>query len=260
MEEVIMLLGDRPRRILQCLRESGTPITLSHCAERLWHRSRTVIDNISDGHFDIRLTPFRQNCPLYIEPRQLVGISFQQEYGSGKDRFIFGSSVLAESGGTSQMIRLTMPEEIELVRNKSFIRADAPSESPIVVNLRHRSYSGDALVSQAYHGTLLNISAEGLTIAVDATLQSNIRKGYCLGVTFVPADRETPLSFSAYVRHVLPTQSAEQLCLDMEIVGLEASPEGRMVLRRLCCIVTMYRNLAQQQSVSLIHQAITAMT
>jgi hypothetical protein len=66
-----------------------------------------------------------------------------------------------------------------------------------------------------------------------------------VGVRFTPMPYETPLMFTAQVRNVLPTAGRDGLCLGLQIVGLEASEEGREVLARLAAVVDRYYQMNQ---------------
>ena len=51
--------------------------------------------------------------------------------------------------------------------------------------------------------------------------------------------------FCGQIRNMLPTADGKNICLGAQIVGLEASPEGRQVLERLCGIVERYHQINQ---------------
>jgi len=56
---------------------------------------------------------------------------------------------------------------------------------------------------------------------------------------------EKPLILDAQIRNILPTADGKNICLGLQIVGLEASPEGRGVLQRLCNVVERYFQINQ---------------
>jgi hypothetical protein len=56
---------------------------------------------------------------------------------------------------------------------------------------------------------------------------------------------EMPLMFDAQIRNILPTAGEKSICLGLRIVGLEASPEGRQVLQRLCNVAEHYYQINQ---------------
>jgi hypothetical protein len=74
---------------------------------------------------------------------------------------------------------------------------------------------------------------------------ADFRKGQFLGVRFTPMPYEIPLMFNAQVRNVLPTADHTGLCLGLQIVGLEASEDGRQTLSRLAQVVERYHQINQ---------------
>ncbi len=78
-----------------------------------------------------------------------------------------------------------------------------------------------------------------------AALATGFKKGQFVGVRFTPLPYETPLMLSAQIRNVLPTADGQNASLGLQIVGLEASPEGREVLTRLIGVVERYYQINQ---------------
>ena len=116
-------------------------------------------------------------------------------------------------------------------------------------------------------GFLVDISAGGAQVIVPckdtkpcastasgeetaAAGESEFHKGQFLGVRFTPMPYEMPLMFNVQVRSVLPTADHTGLCLGLQIVGLEASEEGRQVLNRLAKVVECYHQINQSEGPS----------
>jgi hypothetical protein len=76
---------------------------------------------------------------------------------------------------------------------------------------------------------------------------ADFRKGQFLGVRFTPMPYELPLMFNAQIRNVLPTADHTGLCLGLQIVGLEASEDGRQTLSRLAQVVERYHQINQSE-------------
>ncbi len=251
VDEVIMLLGEKSREILDCVQQNRIPAKMSYCIDQRWRRNRVFIETLTDESLVVTVTPRMSSSELGIQHGQLVGISFQCEYGHSQDRFIFGSEVL---GAQNEQISLAMPEEIEIVRNKSFLRCAVPEGVIIDTEMCQKKQQDGRLVKAAAHicqgwsGQLIELSADSLSVAVSTMQGPDLRKGDYLTVRFVPFDNETPLTVNACVKSMMPTEKAQEVSLDMEIIGLEASPEGRMVLRRLCSVVSQYRQQAKPVS------------
>ena len=90
-----------------------------------------------------------------------------------------------------------------------------------------------------------SLSKHGADAQAGAGGETEFRKGQFMGVRFTPMPYETPLMFSAQIRNVLPTADRTGLCIGLQIVGLEASEEGREVLGRLTKVVEHYHKVNQ---------------
>jgi hypothetical protein len=109
------------------------------------------------------------------------------------------------------------------------------------------------------HGRLIDISAGGAKVVVpqpDGSAAIDFKKGQFVGVRFTPMPYETPVLVSAQIRNILPTADGRSAALGLQIVGLEASAEGREILARLTGIVEKYYQMNQtstkQQSVEAV--------
>jgi hypothetical protein len=220
--------------------------------------------------------------PINIQVHQPVGISLKYGYG----KFIFETTVIAleppsdsTSGGT---IALLVPDRIEMVQRRSYFRVNVPGSLRVNVMLWHRRCTDEMpqmLVSAEqveagqqteaqtsdvrrtppecyWQGRLADISAGGLQVVIDNPVRRSesedggqkpdFKRGQFLGLRFTPMPYEMPLMFNAQIRNILPTADQKSICLGLQIVGLEASPEGRQVLQRLCNVVEHYYQLNQR--------------
>ena len=107
------------------------------------------------------------------------------------------------------------------------------------------------------HGRLIDISAGGAQVVVpheSLTTGANFKKGQFIGMRFTPIPYETPMVLCAQIRNILPTADGKDSStadgkdssLGLQIVGLEASCEGREVLNRLIGIVDQYYQMNQE--------------
>ncbi len=123
----------------------------------------------------------------------------------------------------------------------------------VIVPLKHGA-GGDA--SSGY--PLANAAPAEAAAPVVGTAQSvpgaapragtaDFRKGQFLGVRFTPMPYEVPLMFNVQIRNVLPTADHAGLCLGLQIVGLEASEDGRQTLSRLAKVVERYHQINQAE-------------
>jgi hypothetical protein len=248
VNEVIILHGNKPGRILQAVIENKIPVIMSYLSNQRWRVVRAMITSLEDNRFEVKVSPQKKSHSINVQINQSVGISLKYGYGDGYDKFIFGATVTGFKSSSSpggDTIALAVPEQIELVQRRSYQRVDVPKSLEVKVQLWHRYYmSGEGMASaevrQNWRGTLVDISAGGVQIAIDAAQISDFKKGQSLGLRFTPMHYETPLMFNAQIRNILPTADGKSICLGLQMVGLEASPEGRLILQRLCSIVEQY--------------------
>lgn len=267
MNEAMTPRGVEPGKILQIAIEKKVPAIMSYLSKQKWHVAKVVLAELVGDRLSVEsmATPKRQR-PINIRVDQPVGISFKYEYG----KFVFDTTVVGlepsrkdgdhrEGGGT---IILTVPDKIEVVQRRSYFRVSVPASLNVKVLLWHRSgkrdqrshvHGGAEDIQNGTTGRLVDISAGGaqVVVPVGASAEANpgqegdFKKGQFVGMRFTPVPYETPLVLSAQIRNVLPTADGQNASLGLQIVGLEASPEGREVLTRLIGIVEQYYQINQ---------------
>ncbi|MBN2128933.1 MAG: PilZ domain-containing protein [Sedimentisphaerales bacterium] len=261
MSEIAMLQGHESQTVLQTVVEEQSPAILSYLSKDKWHVAKVVLRELAANRLYVEgYHSGRRPHPINIRVNQPVGVNFKHAYG----KFVFDTTVVglepatrSDSGGT---IVLAIPEEIGVVQRRSYFRVSVPESLKVNVVLWHRT--GSSRVQETAHdyheGRLLDISAGGAQIAVPlkggpndgptAASESDFHKGQFLGVRFTPMPYETPLMFNVQIRNVLPTADRKALCLGLQIVGLEASEEGRHVLSRLASVVERYYDINQSSA------------
>ncbi len=94
----------------------------------------------------------------------------------------------------------------------------------------------------------MDISAGGAQVIVPSQNdagKASFKKGQFVSMRFTPLPYETPLMLNAQIRNILPTADEKNASLGLQFIGLEASSEGREVLRRLIGIVERYFQINQ---------------
>jgi hypothetical protein len=261
MKEVAMLGAAEPREILQAVIGKKVPAIMSYLSRGKWHVAKVLLTDLGACRLNAEVLPTKRPHPINIRPDQPVGISVKYGYG----KFIFESKVVAlepSSDGTSGgTIALEAPDRIEIVQRRSYFRVEVPESLKVNVLLWHRGQQnmdsksdeeqlgtdgGDQVPAGHYwQGRLIDISAGGAQIALSSADGQDFRNGQFIGIRFTPMPYETPLMFSAQIRNILPTADGKSSCLGVQTVGLEASPEGREVLQRLCGVVERYYQINQ---------------
>ncbi len=242
-------------------------IELVGTSEKSWEEAaRTAVEAAGKSLKNLRVAEVNK-LDMKVEDgkvtafRARVGLSFKYGYG----KFVFDTTVEGlepscspqadrERGGT---IVLAVPQKIEVVQRRSYFRVSVPESLKVEALLWHRSgklkekrHLHDAAdeMHNCCHGRLDDISAGGAQITVpheNGVPKTNLKKGQFIGVRFTPTPYETPVMFTAQIRNVLPTADGESSSLGLQIVGLEASPEGRQILTRLIHVVEQYYQMNQ---------------
>ena len=264
MNETVMLRGDRPREILQTVIEEKVPAIMSYLSRGKWHVAKVQPTYLGANRLSIQISPRKKPHPINIRVDQPVGISLKYGYG----KFVFDTTVVdyepssgPASGGT---IILAVPDRIELIQRRSYFRVAVPGSLRVNVLLWHRLHATMVSACQKSQksgpdsrqmplkhyrqGRLIDISAGGAQVSVDAGQGPDFKKGQFIGLQFTPLPYETPLMFDAQIRNILPTADNKSFCLGLQIVGLETSPEARAVLHRLCNVVEQYYQINQSSA------------
>lgn len=266
MSDIVMLQGPDSQAVLEAVVQSQSPAIMSYLSKDKWHVAKVVMKQLSTdpihGAAAGRLYVEGYHAvgkphPINIRIDQPVGMNFKHSYG----KFVFDTTVVSlepssdpQAGGT---IVLAMPERLGVIQRRSYFRVNVPPSLKVNIVLWHRTGKRSATekTHMYYEGRLMDISAGGAQAIIPlkqgaeaqpgAAGEAEFRKGQFMGVRFTPMPYETPLMFSAQIRNVLPTADHTGLCIGLQIVGLEASEEGREVLGRLTTVVEHYHRVNQ---------------
>lgn len=265
MSDIVMLQGPDSQTVLQAVVQSQSPAIMSYLSKDKWHVAKVVmkqfvVNSPHGGTGKLFVEGYHSTGrphPINIRLEQPVGMNFKHAYG----KFVFDAVVVdlepssdPQSGGT---IVLAVPERIGVIQRRSYFRVNVPPVLKVNVVLWHRTgkRGGEEKAHVYYEGRLVDISAGGAQVIVPLKRsvegqsggagETDFHKGQFMGVRFTPMPYETPLMFSAQIRNVLPTADRTGLCVGLQIVGLEASEEGREVLGRLANVVEHYHKVNQ---------------
>jgi hypothetical protein len=265
---LVMLAGDDCQKILQNAVQKKAPAIMSYLSKDKWHVAKVVLTGLGADRLTAEGIGSGKNPrPINIQINQPVGISFKYGYG----KFVFDTTVAGlepssdpNAGGT---IILVVPDRLGVVQRRSYFRVNVPESLKVNVVLWCR---GSKLLPKDpmrnwpltetghyFQGRLVDISAGGAQVMVPLQIDSptagepkmeDFRRGQFIGLRFTPMPYETPLMFSAQVRNILPAADQKSIFLGLQIVGLEASPEGREVLSRLVDVVERYHQINQSSA------------
>jgi c-di-GMP-binding flagellar brake protein YcgR len=279
MNEMVTLREEQTEKILNAVINEKTPAILSYSSRGKWHVAKVLLVDLSQGKLKIAsLHTNQKQHPINIQVEQPVGISFKHKFG----KFIFDTTIASLEPSASQQsnectggtIVLAAPEQIKVIERRSYYRVEVPNSMKVKVLLWHRSAKHDSTdhahsrqeqVRDCCQGRLIDISAGGAQIIAynnealntdenqstpnnnnsTSSENMNFKKGQFIGLRFTPMPYETPLTLSAQIRNVLATEDGQGVSIGLQIIGLEASPEGHETLARLISVVDKYYQINQ---------------
>lgn len=260
MNEVVMMDRSKTEEILQTAIDQKVTAIMSYLSKGKWHVAKVLVTAIDPATLSVQTThSYKKQQPINININQPVGISFKYDYG----KFVFDTTVVGLEPATDTdaggKIVLKAPEQIECFQRRSYFRVEVPESLKVNVTLWHRKSRQQALeqVSDTAgdggnytRGRLVDISAGGAQVVLDDDSSSELqfRNGQFIGMRFTPLPYETPLLLNAQIRNALPRADGNSIYLGLQIVGLEASPEGRKTLARLVGVVERYYKMNQPEA------------
>ncbi len=248
MNNVVMLCGAEPRKVLHAVIGKKVPVILSYLSRSKQHIAKVVMTKLGANILEMEVLPRKEPQPINIHINQDVSISLKYGYG----KFVFESKIIdlkpslnPESGG---IIVINVPVRIELVQRRSYFRVNVPKSMKVCARIWYGCLQGNGSNSKPEHhweGALVDISAGGAQIAIDANQKQNFRAGQFVVMQFTPMPYETAFTLNTQIRKVLLTADKGHVCVGLQIIGLETSSQGRQTLQRLCDIVEQYYQLNQ---------------
>ncbi len=268
MNEVFTLQRDWVEEILRTTIEKKVPAIMSYLSNGKGRIAKVLLTNLGVNSLNVKGTRSKkQPHPISLKVSQTVGISFKHSFGKCVfDTTVVGFEPSSEPthGGT---IILAVPDWIKAVHRRSKFRVDVPKSFKVNVVLWHRGgrFRKKSVIwapvrepRDYFQGRLVNISADGAQIVVpyyEGVIQGHFgiqkpvfKKGQFIGLRFTPMPYQTSLMFNARIRKILQTSDNKSISIDMQIIGLDSTPQGRQVLSRLVETVKQYYQINQSNA------------
>ena len=277
MDNSAILSEAEPRKIVETLIKEKVPGVMTYLSRGKWHAIKVLLTRLGASVLEVEVSPRNSSDNARKKPRtatqkpQPLNICIEQPVGlsikHGHGKFIFETKITGFEPSDSQTsggaITVAVPEKIELLQRRSYFRVEVPKSLKVKAVLWHRRCSdpsAKAYTDKAdlddnpqnwpsgyWQAELIDVSAGGGQIVIDAAQQPDFKRGQFIGLRFTPMPYETPLLLNAQIRHILPTADGRSLCYGLQFVGLEASQKGRETLQRLCKIVEQYYQMSHSQ-------------
>ncbi len=237
--------------ILKKAADEQITAVMSHLFRGKWHMTKVTITALTPNtlHVDISGSENHRLGNIMID--QPVGMSLE----AGSSKYVFETAVTGlepsvNDTGEGKII-LTVPDRVEKMQRRADARASVPESLNVKVLFWHRGYADETTampIENYWQGSLIDISAVGLRIAVDLDQEANFRTGQFIDLQFTPMPYEKPLHLEGQVRHVARTDGGGEVSLGIQVIGLEATRQGRQKLQRMHNIVADYQKASGVQT------------
>lgn len=217
----------------------GISLNISYLTDGKWKLTSGEISQATEDSVEITPAQAAIPCSEILRVEQPVGISFKMDHS----KFVFESRVVTcncENGG----FVLELPEKIEKMPRRSYIRVPVPEKMFVRVIFWHRGHNDDKDFipkENCWEGKLINLSAGGMKISISEDKKCHFEPGQLVGLQFTPMPYEKPVLLEGLIRHIEEKEGFIEL--GMEFLGLEASWEGRTKTRKLVDIVEKYDSI-----------------
>ena len=243
--------GNELKEILDELVKSSAPGQMTRLSEGKWHQQKITLTKLVDGRLHVLCTAKRSSHLADIQVDLPVGISCKHH----DNKVIFETTVTdfdpsanSPKGGT---ISLALPDRIEMVEKRGYVRVTPPEALSIKVMFWHRGYddnSTDVPTENYWQGQLVNLSASGMQIGIAASKELNFDIGQFIGIQFTPMAYQKPFVLEGQIRHIIKAHDGSTIRLGVQILGLEANTEGRDLLHKLVDVVQHYFDMNEAAS------------
>lgn len=232
------------RDVLKKAANEQVTAVMSHLYKGKWHMTKVAIADLAPNTLHINVSESENHRPENIRIDQPVGMSVEMD----SSKYVFETTVTGLEPSVNDTgngkILLALPDRVEKMQRRADARAKTPESLNVRVLFWHRGYADETAampMENYWQGSLIDISAVGLKIAVDLDQEPNFRTGQFIDLQFTPMPYEKPLHLEGQVRHVARTEDGGEVSLGIQVIGLEATRLGRQKLNRMHNIVAQYQ-------------------
>jgi len=245
MNEIRTLQEVEPRKILKRVIDEKVTAIMSYMSRQKWYVEKVILTKLGAHSITAQILPDKKPHPINIQIEQPVGLSIKHRAG----KVVCDTKVLALEpaiGPSGGKIVFEVPDSVEIVDRRKYFRVNVPGQLKVDVLVWHRGCGKNNVPPENYwKGKLIDISAGGAQVAINTDQEPDLRKGQFIGLQFTALPYEKPLLFSAQIRNIIPTADHKSMCMGLQLVGLEASAEGRQTLSQLVRVVEQYHKMNQ---------------
>ena len=254
MKKSQILKGKEIEKTLELVVARRAAAIMTHIAAGKWKTTNVTFTAGSGEAIHISIDNKKPQGPINMQVDQPVGISFEHE----SERYIFETMVVGFEPAVNQNqtgeILLVIPEKMEKMGRRAYLRQDVPETLKVKVLFWHRGYNDDSTEvprENYWQGRLVNLSAGGVQLAISLDQTPHFKIDQIVGLQFTPMPYEKPITLEGQVKHLEKTKNSRELVLGVHALGLEANAQGRTILHRIIEVVNRYQqlNLSQNHTV-----------
>jgi hypothetical protein len=201
-----------------------------------------------------RPAPAAPDAPLPDIP---VGGSIGVAFRRGHKKCLFTSVVVGrgEYQLNDQMrvesLTLNWPDVVQELQRRAYYRAAVPRHKQVAAEIWqggtvNRKKAGTA-VWPSYTGRLIDLSAGGLRLVLNANQNPRLNIGEPVGIEFRPDPTGPTFLLNGILRYLGPMPDGT-LAMGFQFTGLEATIDGRKVLQQLLRVVNQYQRCELRQA------------
>lgn len=255
MTQVINIENDLVGEILNeaAARHVLVVLSLRHNGQWMTHKSRMLQADSAARCLVIQHPLVNPGeAPTELVPDEKIGLSFRR--GHKKCMFVTHIERLTnfelDEGQAVAALLVPFPENLQEMQRRLYHRAEVPAGRRIETMMWHGcALENDPaeLSAKPHHvGVLLDISAGGCRIEMDASRNPHLEPGDSIGLQFQADPRGKPLRLDAMYRHC-EDLSRGKIALGLQFVGLEMSPQGRQMLQALTRVVSTFLRIKSRR-------------
>jgi c-di-GMP-binding flagellar brake protein YcgR len=223
-------------------------LTIQDGREWLSFKSRFLERDRNGRFFVLDYQPVGPDPLPAVAPGQYVGVSFRQ-----KSRKILFATVVEAKGHfvlddqtTINAVRYRWPDSMTELQRRAYYRTPVPPEMTLQVTLWPGGITArdpdKPRGGYRASGELADISCGGALVTLPKSLPPDWGENDLIGVELQLPDNRPSIATDARHRGVRETPTGT-IALAIQFVGLEMTPDGRLVLQRLANCVQRFHRL-----------------
>jgi len=246
-----ILKGQKIVKTLDLAVNERASAVMTHLTGGKWRTTNVTFSAGNNNAVHISIDDSEPQKSTNVQIDQPVGISFEQD----SKRYIFETMIIGiepnGNQGQTGKILLGMPEKMEEMGRRAYLRQDVPKSLKVKILFWHRGYNDDSIdipLENYWQGRLINLSAGGVQLAISLDQAPNFKIGQFVGLQFTPMPYEKPITLEGQIKHLAKTEDGRELTIGVHTLGLEVNSQGRIILHRIIDVVNRYQQLSQPQN------------